>query len=153
MLRFSQIAHTIPETEDAAIIGAFMMNVRDKKMREELNMHPVRNTHELWAMADLCSLVEEGRMEPEDAVREAATGVSPDAVDTKKGGSRKRGPPQVLAAEPSASAGVALKSQGAEEVAVIKPTAKKWCPVHESNEHDAHDCRTVINYGEGQKKR
>ena len=45
MLRFSQVAHTIPEAEDAAIIGAFMMNVRDRKMREEVNMHPVRNTH------------------------------------------------------------------------------------------------------------
>jgi hypothetical protein len=33
MLHFSQIAHTIPEAEDATIIGAFMMNVRDKKMR------------------------------------------------------------------------------------------------------------------------
>ena len=47
MLRFSQVDHTIPEAEDAAIIGAFMMNVRDRKMREELNMHPVKNTHEL----------------------------------------------------------------------------------------------------------
>jgi hypothetical protein len=153
MLRFSQIVHTILEVEDADIIGTLTMNMRDKTTREELNMRPVRNTHELWDMADLCSLAEEGRLAPEDAARKAATRVSPGATHTKKGGSRKRGPPQVLAAEPSASAGVALKSQGAEEVAVIKPTAKKWCPVHESNEHDAHDCRTVINYGEGQKKR
>src|SRR4051812_46372395 len=47
MLRFSQVSHTIPEAEDAAIIGAFILNVRDRKMREELNMHPVKNTHEL----------------------------------------------------------------------------------------------------------
>ena len=47
MLRFLQVANTIPEAEDAAIIGAFMMNVRDRKMREELNMHPVKNTHKL----------------------------------------------------------------------------------------------------------
>jgi hypothetical protein len=44
-------------------------------------------------MADLCSLAEEGRLAPEDAAREAATGVSPGAAHTKKGGSRKRGPP------------------------------------------------------------
>jgi hypothetical protein len=36
MLRFSQIVHTIPEAEDAAIIdaaiiGAFMMNVRTSR--------------------------------------------------------------------------------------------------------------------------
>jgi hypothetical protein len=93
MLRFSQISHTIPEAEDAGIIGAFMMNVHDKKMMEELNMRPIRNTHELWAMADLYSLAEEGRLAPEDATREAATGVSPGAAHTKKGGSRKRGPP------------------------------------------------------------
>jgi uncharacterized protein (DUF1786 family) len=47
LLRFSQIAHTIPKAEDDAIIGAFIMNACDKKMREELNMRLVRNTHEL----------------------------------------------------------------------------------------------------------
>jgi hypothetical protein len=60
MLCFSQIAHTIPEDEDATIIGVFMMSLHDKKMREELNMCPVGNTHELRSMADLCSLAEEG---------------------------------------------------------------------------------------------
>jgi hypothetical protein len=47
MLHFSQIAHTIPEIEDVALIGAFMMNVRDNKMSKELNMCPIRNTNEL----------------------------------------------------------------------------------------------------------
>nr|XP_051216298.1 uncharacterized protein LOC127333897 [Lolium perenne] len=77
MLRFSQIVHTILEVEDADIIGTLTMNMRDKTTREELNMRPVRNTHELWDMADLCSLAEEGRLAPEDAARKAATGVSP----------------------------------------------------------------------------
>jgi hypothetical protein len=98
MLHFSQIAHTIPEAEDATIIGAFMMNVRDNKMREELNMHPVKNTHELWAMADLCFLAEEGCLVPKDAAREAATGVSPGSTHTKKGRSLKHEPLEVLAA-------------------------------------------------------
>ncbi|KAK1695872.1 hypothetical protein QYE76_012569 [Lolium multiflorum] len=139
--------------EDVAIIGAFMMNVGDKNMREQLNMRPVRNTHETWAMVDLFSLVEEGRLASEDAVREAATGVSPGATHRKKGGSHKCGPPQVLASEPSAPAGIGQKSQGAEKVVVVKPATKKWCPLHESDDHDACDCSTIITYAEGRKKR
>jgi hypothetical protein len=138
MMWFSQVAHTIPKAEDAAIIGVFMMNMCDKKMREKLNMHPVRNTHELWALAGFYSLAEEGRLEPEDAAREAATGANPGSAATKRGGSRKRRHPQFLAAEPSAPAGAKKKTQSSEEVATVKPATKKWCHVHESDEHNAY---------------
>jgi hypothetical protein len=97
-----------------------MMNACDKKMREELNMLPVRNTHEFWAMADLCSLAEEGRLAPEDASREVVTGASPGSVPPKKGGSRKHGPPQVLATEASSPARANKKTQENEEVAGIQ---------------------------------
>jgi hypothetical protein len=110
----------------------------DKKMREKLNMHPVRNTHELWALAGFYSLAEEGRLEPEDAAREAATGANPGSAATKRGGSHKRRPPQFLAAEPSAPAGAKKKTQASEEVVAVKPATKRWCPVHESDEHNAY---------------
>ena len=61
-------------------------------MREELNMHPVKNTHELWALADLCSLAEEGRLAPEDADGDVAAGASLGGTSVKKGALRKRGP-------------------------------------------------------------
>jgi hypothetical protein len=152
MMWFSQVAHTIPKAEDAAIIGVFMMNVCDKKMREKLNMHPVRNTHELWALAGFYSLAEEGRLEPEDAAREAAIGANPGSAATKRGGSCKRRPPQFLAAEPSALAGAKKKTHASEEVVAVKPATKKWCPVHESDEHNACIFCSIINYAEGRKK-
>ena len=64
MQRFSQASHCIPEAEDAAIIMAFSQNVRDVKMREELNMHRIKMVHELYQLASLCTLAEEGRIAP-----------------------------------------------------------------------------------------
>ena len=125
MLRFSQVAHTIPEAEDAAIIGSFMMNIRDQKMPKELNMHPVKNTHELWALADLCSLVEEGRLAPEDVIHDAAVRVTPAGTSSKKTSLRKRGPQQALAAEPGAPAGTEGRSKPGEQVAAARPATGK----------------------------
>ena len=121
-----------------------MMNVRDRKMREELNMHPVKNTHELWALADLCLLAEEGRLAPEDAARDTTTGVTLGGMSGKKTSLRKRRPPQVLAVEPGAPARAEGRSKPSEEVAATRPATGKWCPVHESDDHDARNCRSVL---------
>jgi hypothetical protein len=104
-------------------------------------------------MSNLFSLAEEGHLAPEDATHEAAIGVNPSVEQTKKGGSRKREPLQVQAAEPTAPVRVAQKSQGTEEVVVANPATKIWCPVHESDNHNAHDCRTMINYNARRDKR
>ena len=130
-----------------------MMNVRDRKMREELNMHPVKNTHELWALADLCSLAEEGRLAPEDAARDATAGVTSAGTSSKKTSLRKRGLQQALAAEPGAPAGTEGRSKPSEEVAAARPATGKWCPVHESDDHDARNCRSVLGFAETRKRR
>ena len=130
-----------------------MMNVRDRKMREELNMHPVKNTHELWALADLCSLAEEGRLAPEDTARDATTGITSGETSGKKTSLRKRGPQQVLAAEPGAPAGAEGRSKPSEEVAAARPATGKWCPVHESDDHGARNCPSVLGFAEGWKRR
>src|SRR4051812_38567357 len=98
MLRFSQITHTISEAEDAAIIGAFTMNVKDNKMHEEINMHPIKSTHELWELDDICSLAEEGRLAPEDVALEGTGAADPGSAAAKKSVSHKRGLRQDLAA-------------------------------------------------------
>ena len=69
MQRFSHAAHNIPDAADVAIIGAFSGNIRDTKALEELNMHPVHTVSDIYALADLCTKAEEGRLAPERARR------------------------------------------------------------------------------------
>src|SRR4051794_5277687 len=73
-------------------------------------------------------------------------------MSSKKIGLCKRGSQQVLAAKPSAPARTKGGSKPSEEVAAARPATGKWCPVHESDDHETRHCRTVRGLAETRKR-
>jgi hypothetical protein len=62
------VHHNIPNVHPVAICTAFHMNVRNHRMRSEMNIMKVRTINELYALVDKCACAEEGRRLPgEDA--------------------------------------------------------------------------------------
>jgi hypothetical protein len=59
--RFTKVRGTIPHISDASIITAFRQGVRDEKMLEKLATHDVETVPTLFALADKCARVAEGR--------------------------------------------------------------------------------------------
>jgi hypothetical protein len=59
--RFTKVRGTIPHISNASIITAFRQGVRDEKMREKLATHDVETVTTLFALADKCARVAEGR--------------------------------------------------------------------------------------------
>ena len=132
MQRFSHVSHNIPEAPDAAIVTAFSANVRDIRMREKLSVRKVHTVNKLYALADRCARAEEGCLAPERAKKAEA---GPASSGGKKR-LRKRSSHQALAVEPSTSMGADKKAK--TEVAAAKPAGGvPWCPIHESDAHDA----------------
>jgi hypothetical protein len=58
---FTKVRGTIPRVSDASIITAFQHGVRDEKMLEKLATHDVETVTTLFALADKCARVAEGR--------------------------------------------------------------------------------------------
>jgi hypothetical protein len=61
---FSRVHHNIPDVHPAAVCTAFHMNMRNRRMRSEMNIVKVRTINELYALADKCARAEEGRRLP-----------------------------------------------------------------------------------------
>jgi hypothetical protein len=59
--RFTKVRGTIPHISDASIITAFRQGVCDEKMLEKLATHDVETVTTLFALADKCARVAEGR--------------------------------------------------------------------------------------------
>jgi hypothetical protein len=59
--RFTKVRGTIPRISNASIITAFHQGVRDEKMLEKLATHQVEIVTTLFALADKCARVAEGR--------------------------------------------------------------------------------------------
>ena len=110
-------------------------------------MHRVCTVNELYALVDRCARAEEGRLAPECAKKA-------EAGPTSSGGKkrpRKWSSRQALATEPSNSAGADKKAK--TEVATAKPAGGgPWCPIHESDVHDARDCRSLQGIVDTRKK-
>jgi hypothetical protein len=60
--RFTKVRGTIPRISDASIITAFHQGFRDEKMLEKLATHQVETVTTLFALADKCARVVEGRV-------------------------------------------------------------------------------------------
>ena len=83
--------YNIPDVHPAAVIGAFLQNVRNRKMREELAMNKVKDVAELYVLADRCARAEEGRKYPgEDAGAETDSTDKDTIAPMKKGRRRNR---------------------------------------------------------------
>ena len=61
-LRFRHILSHIPDAPDMSVIRVFRLNVRDVRMLEKLGSRDVYTTSELYALADKCARMEEGRL-------------------------------------------------------------------------------------------
>jgi hypothetical protein len=59
--RFTKVRGTIPRISDASIITGFRQGVRDEKMLEKLATHDMETVPTLFALADKCTRVAEGR--------------------------------------------------------------------------------------------
>jgi hypothetical protein len=104
--RFTKVRGTIPHITDAFIITAFHQGVHDEKMLDKLATHDVETVTTLFALADKCARVVEGRAwhsAPQTGV--AQTGgsgaVSQDGKKKKKNRGHERPPsaaPVVVAA-------------------------------------------------------
>ena len=91
-----------------------LINVRNRKMREELAMNRVKDVAELYVLADRCARAEEGRKYPgEDAGAETESTDEDAAAPAKKGRrrNRKRKGKIVLAVEGSGNPGAAKKAK------------------------------------------
>jgi hypothetical protein len=80
--RFTKVRGTISRISDASIITAFRQGVRDEKMLEKLATHQVETVTTLFALADKCARVVEGR----------AWNFAPQGGPTQTGGSSVAAP-------------------------------------------------------------
>ena len=110
-------------------------------------MDRVRTVNELFALADRCARAEEGRLAPEIAKRSEE---QPESSGKRKR-SHKREPRQALAAEPAPTTGAGKRAK-AEDVP-SRATGGSWCPIHETDAHDARNCKSIQSIVEGRKKR
>ena len=110
-------------------------------------MDRVRTVNELFALADRCARAEEGRLAPEMAKRSEE---QPESSGKRKR-SHKREPRQALAAEPTPATGAGRRDKA--EGVPYRATGGSWCPIHETDAHDARNCKSIQNIVEGRKKR
>jgi hypothetical protein len=59
--RFSHVHHNIPDVRPAAVCTAIHTNVRNRRMRSDMNIMKIRTINELYALADKFARAEEGR--------------------------------------------------------------------------------------------
>src|SRR3990170_5870516 len=84
--RFSRVHRNIPDVHPATVIAAFHTNVRNRKMREKMNVKLPKTVNELYTLADKCACTEEGRRLPtEDA------GIEVDSEDDNAATPQKKG--------------------------------------------------------------
>ena len=78
--------HNIPDVHPVAVIAAFHTNVRNRRMREKMNVKLPKTVNELYTLADKCAHTEEGRRLPgEDASAKVDSEDDDAATPRKKG--------------------------------------------------------------------
>src|SRR3954464_11821614 len=166
--RFSQVQRNIPDVHPAAVISAFHQNVRNRRMREEMAMCKIRDVSELYALADKCARVEEGRKLPGENTGAGGSN-SEDAAPAKKNrrrNNRKKKGKDVLVVEQSGNEGGAKKAKAGgsgKEVAACTncqavavadkqdDTNNQYCKIHRTKGHDLQSCKKVEQLVELQK--
>jgi hypothetical protein len=62
--QFSRVHHNIRDIHPVAVVAAFHMNVRNHRMRSEMNIEQVKTINDLYTLADRCAPAEEGGDSP-----------------------------------------------------------------------------------------
>ena len=143
----AQISHCISGPEEAAVIAVFSRNVGDERMREKLSTREVKTAHELYALADKCARMEEGRLVPKVDAKGAPGPAAEEARRKKK----KRPAKAVFAADPGTPAVPGKKVKAGSDPA--NSGAGAWCPLHDTNDHDGRDCHSLRGMIDRQKQR
>jgi hypothetical protein len=143
--RFTKVRGTIPRISDASIITAFRQGVRDKKMLEKLATHDVETVPTLFALADKCARVIEGRAwhsAPQTGTTQTGgSGAVPrDGKKKKKGRGYERLQSTAL---------VVAATTGGWGDRNKRPRPQSGnsgsCPIHPNGRHSAAECREIIN--------
>lgn len=167
--RFRRVHHNIPDVHPAAVCIAFHMNVRNRRMRSEMNIVKVRTINELYALADKCARAEEGRRLPGEDVGAEVDFEDDDAddVSTPQKKSRKHKGKTVMAVESLGDANAAKNSKAEgpdKEVAGCADcreaaagdkggkTGGLYCKIHRTKGHDLQECRQLEQLSEKQKQ-
>ncbi|KNE86689.1 hypothetical protein PSTG_19947 [Puccinia striiformis f. sp. tritici PST-78] len=64
--RFSKVHRNIPNIHPAAVIAAFQYNVRNRRIRSNMNVQLPKTVKELCTLEDICARMEEGRKLPRE---------------------------------------------------------------------------------------
>jgi hypothetical protein len=163
------VHRNIPDVHPAAVIATFHTNVRNRRMREKMNVKLPKTVNELYRLADKCARAEEGRRLPgEDAGAEVDSKDDDAATPRKKGRkrNRKRKGKTVMAVEGSGNPESAKKAKtespgkeaaactACQEAAANEKAGKSDGPywkIHRTKGHDLQECRQVEHLVEKQK--
>jgi hypothetical protein len=144
--RFTKVRGSIPRISDASIITAFRQGVRDEKMLEKLATHDVETIPTLFALADKCARVAEGRAwhsAPQTrAAQSGGSGAVPQDGKKKKKKDRDHQKPRSTALVVAATIG----GWGDHNK---RPRPQRGnsgsCHVHPNGCHSAVECREIID--------
>jgi hypothetical protein len=157
--QFSRVHHNIPDIHPAAVVAAFHTNVRNRRMRSEMNVEQVKTINDLYALADRCARAEEGRRLPgEDAGADVDSedndALTPQKKNRKR--NRKRKNKTVLAVESSGDINATKKPKAdipgkevagcyaCREAAADEKAGKTggpYCKIHHTKGHDLQQCQ------------
>jgi hypothetical protein len=144
--RFTKVRGTIPRISDASIITAFRQGVRDEKMLEKLATHDVETVSTLFALADKCARVAEGRAwhsAPQTGVTQTGgSGTVPQDGKKKKKKDRDHQKPRSTALVDAAATG----GRGDRNKHPRPQRGNSGsCPVHPNGRHSTAECREIID--------
>jgi hypothetical protein len=142
--RFTKVRGTIPCISDAYIITAFRQGVRDEKMLEKLATHDVETVSTLFALADKCARVAEGRAwHSAPQTRVTQTGGS---GTVPRDGKKKKDRDQQ---KPRSTALVVAVATGGQGDRNKRPRPERGnsdsCHVHPNGRHSAGECCEIID--------
>jgi hypothetical protein len=151
------------------MIVSFHMNVRNHRMRAQMNIEQVKTVNDLYALADQCARAEEGRRLPGKDAGAGGDSEDDDASTPKKTGqkrNRKHKGKTVMAVEGAGD--TAAKKPKAEdtgsdlaacscdqEAAAGEQTGKTkgpYCKIHRTKGYSLNDCRQLEQLAEKQKQ-
>ena len=116
-------------------------------MREKLSTCEVWTAHELYALADKCARMEEGRLVPKVDAKGAPEPAAEEARKRKK----KRPAKAVFTVDPGTPAVPGKKAKAESIPAKFGDGA--WCPLHDTDDHNARDCISLRGMIDRQKQR
>lgn len=142
MQRFSQLRNTVPRIEPARVISAFCHGVRDKDIVGELGVHQPETMTQLFQLADMCALRQEGQSWHDPPAKQGTSSGTEHSRNEKKK-LLKRKADEVLATGPPSAKMAQPGQHPAQKQEAFKPPARRFCAFHSTTGHDQTECRYI----------